>query len=462
MFYSIIQDNLKIGSYTVTEKELEGRKYLVVPVTMIVEGVLNGSQGPLLHLAGDFGKIPESWNGIPIVINHPELNGNGISANSPEVIEAGKVGTIFYSHIEDNKLKAEAWLDAEKLGRISVATMSAINALTAIEVSVGVFTENEAIAGMWNGTKYNAIARNHRPDHLALLPDGTGACSLKDGCGITSNESKEVKGGNNVDRLEAIQLLKNEGIRIYEVQDNSSKGLNEKLDELRNLIRALNPAYVEGQYSEYNYLIEAYDNYLIYQKDIKDGCKYFKQNYQFSVTDGKAEFVGDPVEVEKKVDYESIIETNEKNKEVKSMSEVTKCTPCIEKKATELIVNKATKFTEADRGWLETFEESQLNKMIPEEVVPVENKLSAEDQAALDFGKKVLAKKKADMAAGIQKNTEAGTWTDAELETMSEGMLEKLYKSTVKENLPADYTLNGGVAPIVNNSGKREPMVPNV
>ena len=36
----------------------------------------------------------------------------------------------------------------------------------------------------WNGKKYSAIAHNFAPDHLALLPDGGGACSWVDGAGM--------------------------------------------------------------------------------------------------------------------------------------------------------------------------------------------------------------------------------------------------------------------------------------
>ena len=36
-------------TYTVREETYQGAKYLVVPVTMMVEGVHNGSMGPLFH-----------------------------------------------------------------------------------------------------------------------------------------------------------------------------------------------------------------------------------------------------------------------------------------------------------------------------------------------------------------------------------------------------------------------------
>jgi hypothetical protein len=323
--------------------------------------------------------------------------------------------------------------------------------------------------GDWNGIKYNSVAKNHRPDHLALLPGGVGACSVKDGCGIRAN-SENKKGGKSVDRLEAIQVLRDSGQYIHEIGANMAQGLKEKLDELYELVRGLNkPSSGSGLNASketYCYLEEAYDTYLIYSVDGKDR-KTFKQNYQFNVTTGEPEFVGDAVEVEKKIEYKEL-KTNvglTRNNKNKSMADE-KCTPCVAKKAAALIANKATKWGEADLEYLQTLEESVLDRMIPEvEVVEVEkvvaNALSAEDQAALDFGKKMLAKKKKDMADGIQKNS-AGTWTNDELLGMNESMLEKIYKSTVKAEVPVDFSLQANAVKIVDNAGAIAPLMPNV
>jgi hypothetical protein len=292
---------------------------------------------------------------------------------------------------------------------------------------------------------------------------------------------------------------------IRGIVDNSTGGLKEKLDELRNLVGSLDVQSTQDKSGIYHYLEEAYDTFLIYEKYGDGEEKYYKQGYQIAVDGSGATFVGDPVEVEKKVTFENVIQANNlfirtKIPKTKSMSDETKCTPCIEKKATDLIANKATKFTEADRGWLETFEEVQLDRMFPTEaeIVIVDNKLtpeemlkageemmktdvvkgsamvakakammklatnqlSAEDQASLDFGKRVLAARKAEMTKGIQANTVAGTWSDEDLVAMSESMLEKVYKSVVKEDLPVDYSLNGNVKVQVNTS-EIAPLIPN-
>lgn len=458
-------NNQLISSYTAIEKILEGRKQLTVPVVMIVEGVLSGSMGPLLHLADDFGKIPESWNGIPIVMYHPEQDGHGISANSPEVVESSKVGVVYYSHIEGNMLKAEAWLDEAKLAIVSNVTLLAINAGKTMELSVGVYTENEEISGEYNGIKYNAIARNHRPDHLALLPDGVGACSLENGCGMGVNQKK---GENNVDRLDALKKVRDANYSVIAIGVNLAQGLKEKLDQLQDLVRTLRiPPDKDGNGGTWVYLEEAYDTFLIYSIEGVKGNTYFKCNYQFNVANGIPEFVGNPIEVVRKVEFESIINNEDvivlnKKKETTIMAE--KCTPCVEKKVGEIIANAATKFTETDREWLQTLELSVLEKMEPEIVAVVENKLSAEDQAAMDLGKATIKKKKEDMVANIQTNTEAGLWTPEILNNMDVSMLEKISKSVTKKvEETVDYSLNGNL--FQNNAGKGneiEPLLPNV
>jgi 2'-5' RNA ligase len=50
-------------------------------------------------------------------------------------------------------------------------------------VSIAYFCDFEQAAGEFGGEAYSAIQRNLRPDHVALLPDEIGSCSVLDGCG---------------------------------------------------------------------------------------------------------------------------------------------------------------------------------------------------------------------------------------------------------------------------------------
>ena len=184
--YSLLQDNTMMRT-----KMLEGRTHLVMSVVMMVEGVHNGSHGKLLHLSKDLGKFPGSWDGIPVMVGHPQKDGQNISANSPDVIQRS-VGRVYNTQMVDGKLRAEVWIDELKIQSLSPDTLTQIRQGVPLEVSVGVFTDEQIETGDWKGEAYVAVAKNHRPDHLALLPGEKGACSWDDGCGIRLNQEAEV------------------------------------------------------------------------------------------------------------------------------------------------------------------------------------------------------------------------------------------------------------------------------
>ena len=161
---------------------LHGRKHVVVPLRMIKPGVLNGSRGPLYYPPDEVAKDHEAWNGMPIVINHPSVDGVSVSARHPDVSES-VVGLIFYAQILNGVLAAEGWLDVERLQQVDARVYNRLLAGDPLEVSTGLTADYEEseFGAVINGRAYTHTVRNIRPDHLAILPDQVGACSLKDG-----------------------------------------------------------------------------------------------------------------------------------------------------------------------------------------------------------------------------------------------------------------------------------------
>lgn len=161
----------------------DGREYLVAPTVAIVEGVMN----ELLYTEDEIAAYIEAWNGKPLVFDHPIGRGGEedfISANSPEIF-AQSPGYFFNATFDDNRLRGEWWIDLAKCRRLPQGNdlIAKLEAGDLIEQSTGLFTDVEYMTGEFNGNHYEGIARNIRPDHVAILLDDIGACSIEDGCG---------------------------------------------------------------------------------------------------------------------------------------------------------------------------------------------------------------------------------------------------------------------------------------
>lgn len=180
----------------VDTQQLNGKTYLVVPVVAIVEGVLHAGNAkfPELAPATAFGKLPDTWNGRPVVVDHPlSETGQAISASRPEVLEQYYLGQIMNANLDDKKLRVQAWidLDANSDRADAVTTMlTRIAAQEVIEVSIGAYVFTHEASGTYNGKDYQAVWDMVIPDHLAFLSAQIGACSIEDGCGAFRTDSR--------------------------------------------------------------------------------------------------------------------------------------------------------------------------------------------------------------------------------------------------------------------------------
>jgi hypothetical protein len=164
-----------------------GREYMVVPMVMLTEGVHNGNNGPLFYPHRELGDLPERWDHKPVVINHPTNDsGESVSACKPDSVNKFGVGVIMNTRYDRDrrKLRAEAWLEENRLKQIAPRIHGDIMRNKVIEVSTGLFSDNRVKRGRWNGERFIGVAENYKPDHLAILTDGKGACSVADGAGL--------------------------------------------------------------------------------------------------------------------------------------------------------------------------------------------------------------------------------------------------------------------------------------
>lgn len=294
--------------------ELDGRKVLVVPSVMMTEGVHNGSAGPVYYSSDDLKKSVPAWNMKPVVVYHPNINGKSVSACDKTIVEKQMIGVLMNTSFDESsqKLKSELWLYEDKLLAVDKRIHDAIMENKMMEVSTGLFTDDIPIEnGEWNGEKYNVQAVNYRPDHLAVLPDQVGACSIKDGAGMPRINQKGKIVMNENELRKVTEILANMGIdggEEFKTNELSHFDVSALLREalLKNIPR-----------NKEVYISDVFDSYLIYELDYYDSIvdKYVSQLYKVSYTktDKEVSVGTDSVEVHRIVSYEEKTNTTINN-----------------------------------------------------------------------------------------------------------------------------------------------------
>lgn len=353
-----------IKAAQVRNETMEGREYLVVPMVMLTEGVHAGTNGPLFYSEKELSKTPVVWNQKPIVVYHPTMNGVSISACDPDVITAQKVGVIMNTTWDGKtkKLRAEAWLEKERANTVDIRVLQAVDAKSIMEVSTGLFTDNDFEEGTYNGKAYQYAAKNFRPDHLALLPDVKGACSIEDGAGLL-----QVNEASHGDLRQAIQMA-------VQVWDNEN---DPKPDDRMGMLSV--------------YVTDVYNTYFVYEDD----GKLFRMGY--TNTPKGVEVDGNPVEVVRVTEYRTVAGGSFSGN---ATSHIIVESDRMKKKVLvdALIANSATQWTEADRALLMANTEETLEKMAPVEPTPTEptaEEKAAAEKAAVDAAAALAAQNQA-------------------------------------------------------------------
>lgn len=332
---------------------LHGKDYMVAPMAMLTVGVHNGSGGPLLYREDDIRKAVAAWNMKPIVVYHPQINGQGVSACDRDVLEAQQVGMVMNA-IWDEKLRAEAWIDTERAGVIDDRVVAALEDNRMMEVSTGLFTDNVREPGEWQGVAYDAIATNHQPDHLALLPDQIGACSIADGAGLLQMNEAARAAGVDVTGLMARQMDV-----LRRVVGNAMSHSN----IYSALSRALRERFKPGE-KQHVWIADVYDGFVVYEFEGDGKTTLFRLDY----TEGEAGVelsTGDPVEVVRVTEYRTPKGEFVGNREARTTEK--EFTMDKEQVVEGLIANEETAWGEEDREVLMNMDEAVLAKLAPVE-----------------------------------------------------------------------------------------------
>lgn len=345
----------------VREATFESRPHLVAPVVLLVEGVHNG----FLYEPSEMTKYPKAWDGIPLPIQHPKENGEPISANDPTIIEEQCIGNLFNVRYEADKARliGEIWVDVDKTTSIAPEVLAALRGGKRLEVSTGLYFDIDPQAGIWNEQQYNAIARNFRPDHLALLPGGVGACSWSDGCGVRANK-KEPK------PMAVKESLKNRVTALWQavfsVRENEDSH-DELWSKLSSAVSSLDTDSWD------HWLREVYDDFIIYQvsgdknpSEVGSAGTRFLYKRSYTVGADEEVVLNDGVqEVKEEKTYVPV--SNDASGDKPLHKEVSTMEPKNEearKVAIDaLVACNCNRFEETDREWLGTLEDAQLDKL---------------------------------------------------------------------------------------------------
>lgn len=316
-------------SNKVQEKTLQGRSYLVAPVSMLVEGVWPGSAGPVLYEEKDITASISAWNARPITIGHPEDDiGNKVSGCTPEMLDSRSIGMVLNTRYnkKTKKLQAEAWFDADRLSKVKGAEVvhSALLANTKLEVSTGLFVEALMANGNHNGKDYIAKATSFKPDHLAIILEGEGACSLKDGAGLLVNKSAKPT------RPERLPVL-----------IDNAKSLMNQVHEVREAVVEAYEMYNPEGNSTWAYIEDIYNDSVVFSLSTNGESEYFKQNYE--IENESVKLIGEKVKVTRKVSYSV---QNQKEKMETQETPAAPAAPVAEVKPVKLVCNSVAELLE--------------------------------------------------------------------------------------------------------------------
>ncbi|EQC0968762.1 DUF2213 domain-containing protein [Citrobacter braakii] len=300
----------------ITTETIDGKPHIVVRgITPVVDDIVMNRK---LYPAAEIEKAYNTLERNPMPLGHPKVDGKHVSARDVRAVNNYHVGAWFQNVTHaDGKVSGDMYVDRqyaesrEKGKRLvnRLDEMAAGTNVDPIHISTGLLYSGIAANGESKGKKYNEIATNMMFDHVAVLLDEPGAGTPSEGVGIFVNadgDEQEIEVVNLADGSDCTREgLLNKAKFFFTNASNFSfsdieRAISDKLREGRTDDKWLWPESV-------------WPDTFIY----RDDAKYFKQKYLID-DDGKAVFVGEPVEVVRKpTEYE--IKTNGENDPMKEL-----------------------------------------------------------------------------------------------------------------------------------------------
>lgn len=186
-----INIHTKVNSKTIRREKHNNRDHIVLPsYTLPANVVMNGG----LYTSAEIDAHYQKLDGTLAPLGHPRLDGEWVSAFSPDAINAYHVGAWNRNVKKSgNRVYVEKWLDVEVAkssegGRALLERVAAIERgedVPPIHTSVAVFADQEPAPADAKG--YEWVAKIHGIDHDAILLNEVGAATPEQGVGLMVN-----------------------------------------------------------------------------------------------------------------------------------------------------------------------------------------------------------------------------------------------------------------------------------
>ncbi|EPS1423218.1 DUF2213 domain-containing protein [Enterobacter hormaechei] len=300
----------------ITTETIDGKPHIVVRgITPVVDDIVMNRK---LYPAAEIEKAYNTLERNPMPLGHPKVDGKHVSARDVRAVNEYHVGAWLQnvSH-KDGKVTGDMYVNRQ-YAESSDKGKRLINRLDEmldgtnsdpIHISTGLLYSGIAANGESKGKKYNEIATNMMFDHVAVLLDEPGAGTPEEGVGIFVNsegDEQQIEVARLADGIDCTR----DGL-INKTKFFFTNASNFSFDDIS---RAISDKLREGDAEDkWLWPETVWPDSFIY----RNNTKYLKQKYLID-DDGKAVFVGEPVEVVRKpTEYE--IKTNGENDPMKEL-----------------------------------------------------------------------------------------------------------------------------------------------
>ncbi|SUX61311.1 hypothetical protein [Citrobacter koseri] len=183
----------KVNSKAIRREQHNGREHWIVPsYTLPANVVMNGG----LYPASEIDQHYSGLEGTLAPLGHPQVNGQFVSAFSPEGLNVGYVGA-WNKNVKKsgNRVYVEKWIDTEVAkrtddGKRLLERLEALERgedVPPIHTSVAVFLEELEANEEQKATGAEWVAKIYGMDHDAILLHEVGAATPEQGVGLMVN-----------------------------------------------------------------------------------------------------------------------------------------------------------------------------------------------------------------------------------------------------------------------------------